>query len=303
MHEPYGADLLTIEQAKFTTSRGIFWMFITGLCFLSVTITVRYIGPRIPAAESAFIRYLVGTLLLLPVYYRIVTGTLRFEASTMMGLRGVAHGLGVILWFFAMARIPIAEVTALGYLTPIVITLGAGIFLHEKLHARRLIAVAVGFIGMLVIVRPGFSEISIGQIAQIATAPLFAISMILAKKLTQQSDPLAIVAGLSFVCTLTLLVPALVNWVTPTWLEVLLLSVTALFATVGHYTMTLAFRCAPLSALQPISFLQLVWASLAGVVLFAEAIDVYVVLGGAILVLSASYIAYREAQLERQDRA
>ena len=292
---------MTLKRAKSTTSRGIFWMFITGLCFLSVTISVRYIGPRIPAAESAFIRYLAGTLILIPVYYRIFTGTLRFEASAMMGIRGVAHGLGVILWFFAMARIPIAQVTALGYLTPVVVTLAAAIFLQEKLHARRLIAVAVGFIGMLVIVRPGFSEISIGQIAQIATTPLFALSMILAKKLTRESDPLAIVAGLSLVCTLTLLVPAVLNWVTPTFLEVLLLSITAVFATLGHYTMTLAFKCAPLSALQPISFLQLVWASAAGVVLFAEALDVYVVLGGAILVLSASYIAYRESQLERQN--
>ena len=300
MHEPYRADLLTVEPAKSTTSRGIFWMFITGLCFLSVTVSVRYIGPRIPAAESAFIRYLVGTLILIPVYYRIYSGTLRFDASAMMGVRGVAHGLGVILWFFAMARIPIAQVTALGFLTPVVITLAAAIFLREKLHARRLTAVVVGFIGMLVIVRPGFNEISIGQIAQIMTTPLFALSMILAKKLTEDSDPLAIVAGLSFICTLTLLVPALLNWVSPTLLELLLLSVTAVFATLGHYTMTLAFKCAPLSVLQPISFLQLLWASVAGVVLFAEALDFYVVLGGAILVFSASYITYRESQIERQ---
>ncbi len=283
-----------------TTSRGIFWMFVTGLCFVSVTVLVRYIGPRIPAAESAFIRYLVGTLLLLPVYYQIVKGKLKIRATAMMGIRGVSHGMGVILWFFAMAHIPIAQVTALGYLTPVVVTVAAAVFLKEKLHARRLVAVIVGFLGVLIIVRPGFSHVSIGQVAQLATTPLFAISMILAKKLTEESDPLAIVAGLSLVCTLTLLVPALMHWVRPNVVEVLLLSLTAVFATAGHYTMTLAFTNAPLSALQPVSFLQLVWASIAGFVLFSEAVDSYVVLGGAILVLSASYIAHREAQIERQ---
>lgn len=292
--------MLHSHSADNTTSRGIFWMFITGLCFVSVTVSVRYIGPRVPAAESAFIRYLVGTLLLLPVYYRIYKGTIRIRANAMMGIRGVSHGLGVILWFFAMAHIPIAQVTALGYLTPVVVTVAAAIFLKEKLHARRLVAVTVGFIGVLVIVRPGFSEISIGQIAQLATTPLFAISMILGKKLTEESDPLAIVAGLSLVCTVTLLVPALMNWVVPNTVEVLLLSLTAVFATYGHYAMTLAFKYAPLTALQPISFLQLVWASVAGIVLFAESVDFYVVLGGAILVLSASYIAHREAQISRQ---
>lgn len=292
--------MLQNHSTNNTTSRGIFWMFITGLCFVSVTVSVRYIGPRIPAAESAFIRYLVGTLLLLPVYYRIYRGTIRIRATAMMGVRGVAHGLGVILWFFAMANIPIAQVTALGYLTPVVVTVAAAIFLKEKLHTRRVVAVMVGFVGVLVIVRPGFSEISIGQLAQLATTPLFAVSMILAKKLTEESEPLAIVAGLSLVCTVTLLVPALVNWVMPNTIEVLLLSLTAVFATYGHYAMTLAFKYAPLTALQPISFLQLVWASLAGILLFSESVDFYVVLGGAILVLSASYIAHRESQLNRQ---
>ncbi len=272
----------------------------TGLCFLGVTVTVRYVGTDLPAAEAAFLRYVFGTLLLLPAFVRLLNGQLVIRDPWTMGVRGVAHGLGVILWFYAMARIPIAEVTALGYLTPVVVTLGAALFLGETLHARRFIAVVAGFIGVLIIIRPGLQEISVGQLAQLATAPLFAISMLLTKKLTANHEPIAIVAVLSLVCTLTLLPLALLNWVTPGLEDLVLLFLTAILATVGHYTMTLAFAYAPLSALQPISFLQLIWATIVGYLLFAEPVDGYVVLGGVIIVASASYIAHREARLGRR---
>jgi len=283
-------------------AHGMWWMFLTGLCFVGVTITVRYVGSRIPAAEAAFIRYLVGTLLLAPVF---VQGYARFSATgavKFMFWRGVAHGLGVILWFYAMAHIPIAQVTALGYLTPVVVTVLAVIFLGEVVQMRRILAVVAGFIGVLIIVRPGFSEVSLGQLAQLATTPLFAVSFILAKKLSDHVDPLLIVASLSLVCTLTLFPIALLNWVQPGGIEILLLSVTAVLATLGHYTMTRAFMYAPIGALQPVSFLQLVWATLAGIVLFGEPVDQFVLIGGTILVGSAGYIAHRESVLARREK-
>jgi drug/metabolite transporter (DMT)-like permease len=292
---------LAIQKQRFaSTGRGIFWMFVTGLCFLGVTVTVRYVGTDLPAAQAAFLRYVIGTLLLLPAFVRLASGDLVIRQPWVMIVRGVAHGIGVILWFYAMARIPIAEVTALGYLTPVVVTVAAAIFLGETLHTRRLVAVLAGFVGVMIIIRPGLQEISIGQLAQLATAPMFAISMLLTKKLTASNEPIAIVAVLSLVCTLTLLPPAVMLWVAPGIDDLMLLTLTAVLATVGHYTMTLAFSYAPLSALQPISFLQLIWATIAGYLLFAEPVDAYVVLGGIIIVASASYIAHREAKLGRQ---
>ncbi len=272
----------------------------TGLCFFGVTVTVRYVGTDIPAPQAAFIRYVIGTLLLVPAMWGLYRKRVRIHQPWMMTIRGVAHAMGVILWFYAMARIPIAEVTALGYTTPVVVTVAAAVFLGEKLHARRLLAVVAGFAGVLIIIRPGLQEIAIGQIAQVCTAPLFAVSMLLTKKLTARNDAISIVAGLSVVCTIALLPPALIDWVTPGTKALLLLSLTAVLATVGHYTMTLAIGYAPLSALQPVTFLQLVWASIAGYFLFAEAVDVYVVIGGTVIVAAASYIAHREAKLGRE---
>jgi drug/metabolite transporter (DMT)-like permease len=288
------------KQSRFTdTTLGMFWMLMTGLCFVGVTIIVRYIGTRIPAPEAAFLRYAFGTLLLLPVIIQLIKGVVKINSWRIMLLRGVLHGIGVILWFYAMARIPIAEVTALGYLTPVFIAIGAALFLREKLHIRRILAIFFGLLGVIIILRPGLSEISSGQIAQLIAAPLFAASMLMTKKMTSNESLSVIVTGLSIVCTLTLLLPALGNWVAPNTTEITLLALTAVFATLGHYTMTKAFNLAPLSVLQPVSFLQLLWATLFGVILFGESIDIFVVIGGTVLVISTSYIAYRESIANR----
>jgi drug/metabolite transporter (DMT)-like permease len=288
------------NQSRFTnTTHGMFWMLMTGLCFVAVTVFVRYIGTRIPAPEAAFIRYAFGTLLLLPVIIQLITGVAKIHSWRTMLVRGILHGIGVILWFYAMARIPIAEVTALGYITPVFITIGAALFLGEKLHIRRILAVFFGLLGVIIILRPGLSEISSGQIAQLAAAPLFAASMLMTKKMTSTESLTVIVTGLSIVCTFTLMLPAFSNWVTPNTTEITLLALTAVFTTLGHYTMTKAFNLAPLSVLQPISFLQLLWATLFGVILFGESIDIYVFIGGAVLVISTSYIAYRESVANR----
>jgi len=284
------------DQRLNDTAQGMLWMLLTGLCFVGVTVTVRYIGPRIPAPEAAFLRYIIGTFMLAPVFLQLLRGTRRIYSWRMMIIRGVSHGIGVILWFYAMARIPIAEVTALGYLTPVLVTAGAAMFLGEKLHTRRILAIVFGVLGVMIILRPGLSTISSGQGAQLLATPLFALSFILAKKLTRKEDLWVIVASLSLICTLTLLPPALAQWIQPTGTELLLLTLTAALATAGHFTMTKAFSLAPITVLQPVSFLQLLWATLLGVLLFGESTDAFVMLGGAILVGSSTYIAHRESR-------
>ena len=205
-----------------------------------------------------------------------------------------------MLWFYAMARIPIAEVTAIGYTAPIFVTIGAALFLGERLHARRIGAVIAGFVGAMIIVRPGFQEISSGQLAQLAAAPLFAASFLMAKRFTDASDSGVIVFMLSLFCTLTLLPGALMHWRDPTWEEVFWLAMTAAFATAGHYTLTKAFQCAPITVTQPVQFLQLVWATLLGVAVFGEPVDPYVIAGGGIIVAAATYISHREAMRARR---
>ncbi len=279
---------------------GIGWMLLTGILFVCVTGIVRYLGSDMPATEAAFIRYVIGLALVLPLMRPLLRRWPRPDLLRLYVVRGVLHGTAVMLWFYAMARVPIAEVTAIGYTAPIFVTLGAALFLGEKLHLRRIAAVLTGFLGTFIILRPGFEAVSLGQLAQLGAAPLFAASFLLAKRLTNQEDPAIIVGMLSLFCTLTLLPGAILQWRTPSPEELFWLSLTAVFATAGHYTLTRAFSAAPITVTQPISFLQLVWAALLGMVAFGEDLDPYVFAGGGIVVAAATYISHREVLAARR---
>jgi len=280
--------------------QGILWMVVTTFMFVAVTGIVRYLGSSLPAAEAAFIRYGIGLLILLPVYWRMARSMPSVAVIRNGAIRGFVHTFGVVLWFFAMARIPIAEVTAIGYVTPICVTIGAAIFLGERLRARRIMGVLAGLFGALIILRPGFNEISIGQLAQLSTAPLFATSFLMTKRMTGHTDPQTIVALLTFFCTLFLFPLALLDWQPPTTHEIFWLAMTALCATYGHYAMTRALAAAPISVTQPISFLQLVWATILGIVMFGEAVDPFVILGGTVIVSAATFISHRESKMARK---
>lgn len=274
-------------------------MLLTGLLFACVTGVIRYLGSDMPAIQGAFIRYAIGTLMIAPLLLRNWTGIPERKTLQLYAARALIHGVAVILWFFAMARVPMAEVTALGYVVPIFVTIGAALFLGERLHLRRLFGVGAGFVGAMVIVRPGFEEVNLGQLAQLSAAPLFAASFIIAKKLTVQENSFMIVGLLSVGCTLTLLPGAILQWRSPTVEEMGWLSLSALLATTGHFTLTKAFAAAPITVTQPLSFLQLVWATAIGVLLFSEPIDPYVLLGSLIVVSAVTYISHREIQARK----
>jgi drug/metabolite transporter (DMT)-like permease len=274
--------------------RGILWMGATGLLFVAVTGIVRHLGTDMSPVQAAFIRYALGTVLLIPVFMRMerLLGTPKILG--LHAVRGIIHGIGVMLWFFAMARIPIAEVTALGFTAPIFTTLGAALFLGEKLYFYRIGAVLMGFGGALVVLQPGFQEINLGSIAQLTAAPIFSCSFLIAKRLTNVESSGAIVAYLSIFVTLTLLPPAIYFWRTPTWEEFGWLFATASCATAGHYTLAQAFRAADITVTQPVQFLQLVWATIIGLMLFGEEPEVWTWVGGGMIVASATFIAHRE---------
>ena len=280
--------------------QGIFWMLVTGVCFIAVTALVKYMGPRLPAAEAAFLRYAMGLVFLLPAIGNLRTAGLSRRQWGLFSLRGFFHSLGVILWFFAMTRIPIAEVTAMNYLAPIYVPLGAAVFLGEKLAARRIAAVCMGLLGAAIILRPGFREVSMGHLAMLLAAVVFAGSYLLAKVLADEVKPAVIVALLSVFVTLGLAPFAAPVWIAPTVTEIFILAAVAFFATAGHFTMTLAFAAAPVTVTQPVTFLQLLWATLLGAVAFAEPVDIWVVLGGSVILASVTFITWREAVLNRQ---
>ncbi|MBM2320329.1 DMT family transporter [Marivita cryptomonadis] len=277
-------------------------MVMTGICFVAVTALVKTLGGRIPAAESAFLRYVIGLVFLIPVWRELMAIRLTPRQKKLFGIRGIVHTLGVILWFYAMTRIPIAEVTAMNYLNPVYVSILAVFLLGERMALRRVLAVIAALIGSLIILRPGFRELDPGHIAMLGTALLFAGSYLIAKIVSGELPASLVVALLSITVTIGLAPFAIAVWVTPSLADLGVLAAIACFATAGHYTMTLAFAAAPVTVTQPVTFLQLVWSVLLGALFFGEPADPWVILGGGIIMASVIFITWREAVLRKSHR-
>lgn len=293
----------TVSDPQGTVSNpvaGVFWMLVTGLCFVAVTALVKLVGDDVPPAQSAFLRYVLGLVFLVPMIRPLMRAKLTRRATVLFGARGVAHTLGVVCWFYAMTKIPIAEVTAMNYLNPVYVTILAAIFLGERLAARRIIAVIVALLGALIILRPGLREVNLGHLAMLVTAVSFAVGYLIAKIMADEAEPAVVVAALSITVTIGLAPLALLQWVPVSAADLGLLFAVAVFATGGHYTMTLAFRAAPLAVTQPVTFLQLVWATSLGAVVFGEPADVWVITGGTLIIGAVSFITWREWVLKRR---
>lgn len=282
---------------------GVAWMAASGLAFVGVNTVVRGLGTELPAAQSAFIRFAFGVLFLLPVMPGLFRRGLPPGALRLIGWRGVVHVAAVLFWFYAMARTPMAHVTAIGYLNPVLLLIAGSVLLGEALTWRRIAAVAVAIAGTLVVLRPGWQPVGAGHLAQIAASICFAGSYLFAKKLSGLLPASAVVAFLSVTVTVGLAPLALWQWVPVSGVHLLGLAVVAVLATAGHYLMTRAFRVAPLAVTQPVSFLQLIWATLAGSLFFAEPVDLWVLTGGAMIIGAISWVTWREAAVAREAAA
>lgn len=272
-------------------------MLVAGFSFVGVNGIVRYLGTDLPAAQAAFLRFGFGVLILLPAIFAALRRGFGPGLLRLYGVRGAVHTVAVILWFYAMARIPLAEVTAIGYLNPVLVTLGAALFFGERLTQVRLIAFGVAMLGAVIILRPGLRDVSSGHLAQLAAAMFFAASYLVGKELSTRASAAAVVAMLSLAVTIGLLPIAIWVWVPVTMAQLGWLALVAAFATFGHYCMTQAFQVAPMAVTQPVTFLQLLWATLVGTFVFNESMDIYVLVGGAVIIAAISFVTLREARV------
>lgn len=279
---------------------GILWMVITTILFVGVTASVRYLEGEVPAPQAAFLRYAIGTVMLVPSLITLTKFKPDRSLFNKFILRGFVHSIGVTLWFYAMSVMPVAEVTAIGFLTYIFVSIGASIFLKEKLHKHRLSAILISFIGALIILRPGFKVIESGQLGMLIATMVFTASYLIAKVVSKERTSSEIVAMLSIFTTIFLIPSAIYSWEPLSLKALLILSFTALIATLGHITMTKAIKAAPMVVTQPVLFLQLVWASMVGLFIFDEEFDLFVIIGGTVIMICVCYVSYREHVLGKK---
>ena len=172
------------------------------------------------------------------------------------------------------------------------VTIGAVIFFKEKISFWRIGAILLALIGVLLILRPGFQNLVYGHVAQIGATVFFAGSYLMVKDLTRTESATAIVAMMTLFVTVALTPLAAAVWITPSILQIIVLTFVAFFATLGHFCMTKAVALAPLTVVQPVTFLQLVWATLLGTLVFGEGIDLFVLIGGGLIIISITLISY-----------
>ena len=209
-------------------------------------------------------------------------------------LRGIVHGISLLLWFYAVTKMTLADLTALSFLGPVFITLGAFAFLGETFSYRRLGGIIAAFVGAIVILRPGVEVISAGAIAILISSPFQAASTLIGKHLAPRTSTFAMVFYLSFFVGMVTLVPTLFVWNWPSLHSCIFMFGAAVMATCAHFCWTKSFQMADLSFTQPGVYFTLIWAGAIGYFLYNEQPSIWSGAGAAIIIASTAYITARE---------
>ncbi len=290
-------------ERRARNARGMAVMFGATLVMVLMHAAVRHVGQQLPVVEVMFFRNFFGLLVVVPLVLREGLPILRTKRPGLHLLRSFIGIMAMWMWFYALTVVPVAEATALSFTSVIFGSIAAAVLLKERMRARRWSAVIVGFLGAMVILRPGFQEVSVGMLAVLASSVFWALALILVKHLSRFDSVVCIVAINQFLLTLISAVPAALAWQAPTPGQLAWLLLVGTCATFGHILMTTAFKWGDASAVFPVDFARLIWAAVLGWLIFAEVPDEWTWLGGAIIFGSTAYITYREAAVRRQEAA
>lgn len=252
--------------------------------------------------QVVFLRNLSALLLLLPLLAWRGVSLIRSQAIGLYGVRVVISLVSMTSWFCALALIPMGEITAIGFLSPIFGTLTAIVFLGEKVRLRRWTAMIVGFIGAMIILRPGAATLGLGQGLALISAVSGGLIAALLKRLTTADDPEKIVFITTAMMTPLSLIPALFVWRTPGLEIVPAMAVVAVSGVLGHIALMRAFRLIDASLVMTFEFSRLPFVVALGYFMFGELIDGWTWVGAVVIFASAVYITSREAKLRRAAR-
>ncbi|MGE5151273.1 MAG: DMT family transporter [Rhodospirillaceae bacterium] len=276
--------------------RGILWVGLSGVLFALLNVFTLIPSQHLNPYVMAFMRYFFGTLMLLPVVLKLgLHRAMRTHRLPLHLFRGCIHAGGMFLWFIGLPLTTLASITALGFTGPIFVTIGAALFLGEDVRLRRWIAVAVGFAGAMIIIRPGIGILSYGAIVILISTPLFSASNLISKGLARTESAPTIVIWQHLTIVLFAAPVALWFWQTPSGTDVLWFIAAGLCGTGGHICQQNGYQLADITLLQPIGFLSLLWNTLLGFFLFSQQPDIWTFVGAAVIFASAMYISHREA--------
>ena len=264
--------------------------------FSIMVIFIRKASESLHILEVVFFRNLLALIVMLPIIKSIGLAAIKMNNTRLFFMRGFVGAIGMIAGFTCLTLIPLAQATAISFSQPLFITIGATIFLGEIIKARRIAAIIVGIIGMLIIVQPGFNSLSLGIILAIISALALSVNALIVKKLTLTDTPHAIIIWMVVMLIPITLIPAIPVWEWPSLEAWLYLWGIAILGTLAHFSWTKSYAMAEITSLEPIGFIKLPIMALLGWMIFAEIPGTWTWIGGLIIFMSTIYISHREAK-------
>ena len=278
-------------------ARGIFWMCTAAFGSSSMNGLIRETSADIHPFELAFFRNVFGLAALAPMLLKGgIRATLRTDRLPLHFWRGMLNAIAMLAFFFAVTVTPLATVAALGFTAPLFAALLAIPFLGERPGWRRWVSLLVGFMGALVIIRPGVDDVSIGVLLLLLSSVSWAGALILIKILARTDTSLTITVYAGLFLTPITGVAALFFWTMPSPGHWLLLACIGIFGSLTQWSVAQAFHEADATVVLPFDFTKLLWSAAIGYLFFNEVPDPLTLLGGGLILASVSYVAYRERQ-------
>ena len=281
---------------------GVFWMFLTTLSFVAMSVSIRALAGEIDAVEILFFRMLIGFLIFLPWIGKNGISVLYTEKIGHHLIRSAMMAAGMIFWFVAIAALPLGDAIALHFTLPLFLILFAAIFLREKVDISVWVATFIGFSGVLLILRPGFQEVNIAMFYVLISGAFYGGNHCITKAMatTESPNATAFYMNLMILPGSALALPFF--WTMPEWHHVGWLLVIGLAGTSAHICLLRAFRHADAHVLAPIDFLRLVFASILAYFLFGDVSGIMTWIGACVIFL-ATYYTTRKAHKAEQATA
>lgn len=284
-------------------AQGMMLMLFSTVCFVGMQSMIRHVGETLPPFEVAFFRNVFGLVALSPIFVRQGLRPLKTKKLHLHALRGVIQSCGMLAFFTGVTLIPLAQTTALSFSAPLFATLLAILVLGERVRIRRITALALGFVGMLLVVRPGIAEINLGTVLIIVSSVTWGTAIAIIKSMTSTESSATLTVYMALFLTPITGVFAFFVWETPSWEQLAWLFAIGCLGTIGHLAFAQSFRNADSSAVLPLDFTRLIWASIIGFLVWQEIPDAWAWIGGTVIFGSATYIAYRESRLAKAAKA
>ena len=291
--------MITSFQTLSPQWRATIMMVAALFCFNLMGVSIRLASAYVPVMEVVFFRNFLAVVIMLPFLMRTGFANFRMNLPKLFFGRALINFIGMYCGFTAVTLIPLAEMTALSFTGPIFVTIGAVLFLGEVIRLRRIIAILFGFVGALIILQPGFSEISYGAILALTSALAIAMASLFVKKMTETETSESIVFWMVAMQAPMAFFPMMAVWVTPSPIGWAFLAAVAVSGTIAHLLFTKACGLVEITSLQPLEFTKLIFAVILAWFIFDEWPTIWIWIGGSIIFGATAYITHREGQAKK----